>query len=157
MRGTPELTTVEVRSHFVAAGLNAQTPGATVPSALPDPRSLFVQVHYSFMPLPAEPMATRRADDARLGHFTTTVQDYSDDLARKPQAALRQPLALGQEGPGGGAVRARHAHHLLAGPQHSRGLPGHYHQRPPCWPGTKAFERIGFKQRDRGEAAHRNG
>jgi len=55
-----------------------------VPRALPDPRSLFVTTHYSLAKLPDTPTAPRRAD-ARIGHFVTVVNDFSDDLARTPR------------------------------------------------------------------------
>ena len=46
---------------------------------------MFLGFYYSFMPLPAEPMHSRRADD-RIGHFVSTSQDYSDDVT--PTTAL---------------------------------------------------------------------
>jgi hypothetical protein len=49
------------------------------PSTLPDPRSMFLGFYYSFMPLPAQPMHSRLADD-RVGHFITTSYDFSDDV-----------------------------------------------------------------------------
>jgi hypothetical protein len=46
---------------------------------LPDARSLFVGVYYNFMPLPEQTMRARMADD-RIGHFVTSIDDYTDDL-----------------------------------------------------------------------------
>jgi hypothetical protein len=79
----------EVSQHFATAGIAAGggapgTPMSTVPQSVPDPRSLFITVHYSLSALPDKPMPTRAAD-ARVGYFTSTVADFSDDLARTPR------------------------------------------------------------------------
>ena len=75
-------------------------------SATPDPRSFFVGLTYSFLPLPETPMAARRADP-RVGHFTTAFTDLSEvrnpsqrvhfvnrwRLEKKdPAAALSEPV-----------------------------------------------------------------
>ncbi|MEY2653587.1 MAG: hypothetical protein RLZZ524_615, partial [Pseudomonadota bacterium] len=114
VRVQPELLVVELQNHYAAPNLSfpqgAPTPPGTpqpsLPSALPDPRSLFVRLHYSLTRLPTEPMRPRPADQ-RIGHFTTVVQDHSDDLARNakvrhvnrwrlekkdPNAALSEPV-----------------------------------------------------------------
>ncbi|MEJ7669392.1 MAG: zinc-dependent metalloprotease [Casimicrobiaceae bacterium] len=72
---------------------------------LPDPRSLFLGLQYSFAKVP-EPMRPRLADP-RIGHFTDEVWDFTDDqryTARKnyvsrwrlekkdPSAALSEPV-----------------------------------------------------------------
>ena len=41
-------------------------------------------MHYSLAKLPSQPMPARLAD-ARVGHFTTSVVDFSDDIARNPR------------------------------------------------------------------------
>ncbi len=88
VRTQPDLLAVQVQSHFATGSLSEAQPGAavspSVPRTLPDARSLFVQIHYSLSRLPEKPMAPRAAD-ARLGHFLSTVDDYSDDLARTPR------------------------------------------------------------------------
>ena len=114
VRNQPELLVFELQNHYAAPNLNFPQGGPTppgspqpsLPSAVPDPRSLFVRLHYSLTRLPAEPMRPRPADQ-RIGHFTTVVQDYSDDLARNakvrhvnrwrlekkdPNAALSEPV-----------------------------------------------------------------
>jgi hypothetical protein len=58
-------------------------PVPQMPNTLPDPRSMFLGVHYSLAALPAQPMAPRRADP-RIGYFTTTVLDFGDDTMRTP-------------------------------------------------------------------------
>jgi hypothetical protein len=86
LRVKPEGVTLQVLAHFATGSINPPQlggPGATVPSAVPDPRSLFVTLHYALLPLPEEPMRSRAAD-ARLGHFAATQWDFSDDLSRSP-------------------------------------------------------------------------
>lgn len=84
-------TVFEVQQHFATAAISAPSaatglgqPAPTVPRTLPDPRSLFVQVHHSLSALPEQPMRTRPAD-ARVGYFATTVVDFTDDLSRTPR------------------------------------------------------------------------
>lgn len=93
VRGTADELVFEVQAHFATAVLAQATatptpvPAAMRPSeplTLPDARSLFLGLHYTFARLPAEPMTPRRADP-RIGHFTTSVADFSNDLARTPQ------------------------------------------------------------------------
>ena len=80
---------LQVLAHFATGAIAVAAPNApagavpTVPFTVPDPRSLFVTLHYALTPLPAVLMRTRPAD-ARLGHFTTSQWDFSDDLARSP-------------------------------------------------------------------------
>jgi predicted transcriptional regulator len=78
---------IEVQQHFATGSINTTTqPGAapSVPSALPDPRSLFLSVQYTLSPLPVGAAPTRMAD-ARVGYFTSTVADFSNELARNPR------------------------------------------------------------------------
>ena len=83
-------TVFEVQQHFATGAISTPSvsmpgqPAPTVPRTLPDPRSLFVQVQHSLSALPDQPMPTRIAD-ARVGYFTTTVVDFSNDLARSPR------------------------------------------------------------------------
>ncbi len=91
LRNTPEVTVIEVLSHFAAGSIAMAQPGSppgapvpSVPRALPDARSLFMTLHYSLAKLPPQTLQPRPAD-ARIGHFTTAVVDFSDDLARNPR------------------------------------------------------------------------
>ena len=91
VRGKPDLLVLETSNHFATAVIALPQPGApagaplpSVPSGVPDPRSLFLGVHYSLARLPAQAMASRPAD-ARLGHFVSISDDFSDDLARSPR------------------------------------------------------------------------
>ncbi len=91
VRNRPDVTVLEVLNHFATGSIAQPQPGAppaapvpTVPRTLPDARSLFMTMHYSLAKLPPQPMPARLAD-ARVGHFTTSVVDFSDDLARSPR------------------------------------------------------------------------
>ena len=90
LRSKPEAAVLQVLAHFATGGIAAAQAGAapgapvpTIPSTVPDARSLFVTLHYTISPLPAQPMQARAAD-ARIGHFTSTHLDFRDDLARSP-------------------------------------------------------------------------
>lgn len=91
VRGSDVATVIETQSHYYSANILTAIPGAppgapvpSVPRFLPDSRSLLVGLNLSIAPLPAKPMATRRADP-RIGNFTTTLFDFSDDLAVTPR------------------------------------------------------------------------
>lgn len=91
VRSTPEALVLEVLGHYATASISianpALPPNAPQPSAprsLPDPRSLFLQIHYSLAPLPAEAMHGRKADP-RIGYFESGRYDFTDDLQRTPR------------------------------------------------------------------------
>ena len=91
VRGKPDLLVLETSNHFATAVIALPQPGApagaplpSVPSGVPDPRSLFLGLHYSLARLPAQTMTPRPAD-ARIGYFVSTSDDFSDDLARSPR------------------------------------------------------------------------
>ncbi len=108
VRGTPQVTVIETSSHYyngspampAAGGLAALLggPSPTLPRYLPDSRSLLVGLHYSLAPLPATPMPTRAADP-RLGLFTTSVLDFSNDLERTPRQRLVNRWRLEKKDP----------------------------------------------------------
>lgn len=109
VRAKPDLVVFEVTSHYAAPTLAMPTPGGppagapaapapTTPGSLPDTRSMFFGLHYSLGKLPDVPMTPRKAD-ARLGHFTTTVQDFSSDLARTPRRYLVNRWRLEKKDP----------------------------------------------------------
>lgn len=108
-RATPEQLVFEVNQHFASANLATPTPGApsahpgtatspSTPQAVPDPRSLFLTTHYTLSALPAQPMRPRPAD-ARVGYFTTTVTDFTDDLARTPRRHFINRWRLSKKDP----------------------------------------------------------
>jgi hypothetical protein len=89
-RATAEFTSVTVRQHYAIPKLPAPpvaAPGAPPPNPaalpqpprrLPDARSFFIANAYTLSPLPAVPMATRRADP-RVGFFTDAYTDFGND------------------------------------------------------------------------------
>lgn len=92
-RSTPTGLQLDWQQHFVSGTLVTPTPGQAaapgvqppvVPSALPDPRSLFLTVQYTLVPLAEKPVEARMAD-ARVGYFTTTRWDFTSDLSRTPR------------------------------------------------------------------------
>ncbi|MDO9234896.1 MAG: zinc-dependent metalloprotease [Aquabacterium sp.] len=93
----------EVSQHYatssIATGANAPgTPNPSLPLSVPDPRSLFVTVHYSLSALPEKPMPTRPADP-RVGYFTSTVADFTNDLARTPRQRFINKWRLDKKDP----------------------------------------------------------
>lgn len=83
VRGTPDLLVLEVMNHYATAGIALPAPGSSLPGApqnLVDPRSMFIQLHYSLARLPAKAMAPRLADP-RIGHFVEAADNFGDDLA----------------------------------------------------------------------------
>lgn len=113
IHATPEAVSLQVLAHYATGTIAIPQPGTppgapvpTTPRSVPDPRSMFVTMHYTLTPLPDKVMAGRLAD-ARIGYFTSTRFDFSDDLARTPtvryvnrwrlekkdpQAALSEPI-----------------------------------------------------------------
>ncbi|EWS52626.1 hypothetical protein X551_04588 [Methylibium sp. T29] len=85
--------------------------------------------------LRAGPVARAADGAACLRSPHRLLPERAQRFQRRPRAlaapALRQPLASGEEGPGGGAVRAGQAHHLLAGPQHPGQVPRRHQRRHP--------------------------
>ena len=106
VRAQADLVVFEVTSHYAAPSLSFPTPGAappgapapTTPAGLPDARSMFFGLHYSLGRLPEVPMTPRRAD-ARVGHFTTNVQDFTSDLARTPKQRFANRWRLEKKDP----------------------------------------------------------
>jgi hypothetical protein len=149
VRGTPELTVIEVQNHYQTsslsvpqAGMPPGGPAPTMPRTLPDPRSLFVTLHYSLSKLPDAPMAPRRAD-ARVGYFDTVVQDFSDDLARTPKLRYITRWNLQKKDPNAEMSEpVKPITYWL-----DRTIPDKYRDaiRGGILEWNKAFERIGFK------------
>ncbi|MDZ7858367.1 zinc-dependent metalloprotease [Sphaerotilus sp.] len=146
VRAQPDLLVVQVQSHFATAALSVGQPGApvvpSVPKTLPDARSLFVQLHYSLSRLPDKPMAPRAAD-ARIGHFLTTVDDYSDDIARTPRLRHIHRWRLEKQDPAAAlSPPVKPITYWI-----DRSVPERY--RAPITAGilewNKAFEPLGFK------------
>ncbi|MGN7872098.1 zinc-dependent metalloprotease [Roseateles sp. 22389] len=89
-RADEKLTTLNAKVHYFTPRIPAPplvappVPVPTPPQATPDPRSMFMGFVYNFRALPEEKMSPRRAD-GRLGHFTETFTDLSDDLKANPR------------------------------------------------------------------------
>ncbi|WP_028999338.1 zinc-dependent metalloprotease [Azohydromonas australica] len=105
VRSTPEQVVFNVQAHFATATIASATPGAppgapqpSAPDTLPDARSMFLGLYYSLAKLPEAPMKPRKADP-RVGHFTTVVQDFSDDLARTPRQRFVNRWRLEKQDP----------------------------------------------------------
>jgi Met-zincin/Domain of unknown function (DUF5117) len=149
VRGKPDMVALEVLAHFATGSIAipqpGSPPGAPVPSAprsLPDPRSLFMTLHYSIGSLPAEPMAARPSDP-RVGFFSARQQDYSDDLARTPTVRHIQRWRLEKKDPAAELSEpVKPIVYWL-----DRTIPLKYRDAITAgileW--NKAFERIGFK------------
>ncbi len=137
----------EVSQHFATAGIAAGSgapgvPPSTVPLSVPDPRSMFITVHYSLSALPDKPMSTRAADP-RVGYFTSTVADFTDDLARTPRQRFINRWRLEKKDPA--AALSEPVQPIVFWLDLS--IPEAY--RPTITEGilewNKAFEAIGFK------------
>jgi hypothetical protein len=105
VRGKPDLLVIETNNHYATASIAVPQPGMppgapmpTIPSGLPDARSLFLGLHYSLARLPAQPMAARKADP-RVGYFLSIKDDFSDDLARTPRQRVVNRWRLEKKDP----------------------------------------------------------
>ena len=105
VRGAPDEVMFDVTAHYLTQSIAtsfpnapAGTPQPTIPSFIPDARSLFLGLHYSLARLPDKPMATRPADP-RVGYFTTTVADFTDDLSRSPRERFANHWRLEKKDP----------------------------------------------------------
>ncbi len=105
VRGKPDMVALDVLAHYATGSIAVPQPGATpgapapsTPQSLPDPRSLFMTLHYSIARLPAEPMAGR-VSDPRIGYFTARMLDFSDDIARTPTVRHVQRWRLEKKDP----------------------------------------------------------
>ena len=106
IRSDENMTGLQVNAHYFTPRIPAPpavmppVPAAVPhpPTTLPDPRSMFLGFYYSFMPLPAQAMHGRRADD-RIGHFVSTSQDYSDDVTPTTAVHLVERWRLEKQDP----------------------------------------------------------
>ena len=149
VRTTPDIVVLDVLSHFATGsiavpqlGLPPGMPLPLAPRSLPDPRSLFMTIHYSLARLPAVPMKGRRAD-ARVGYFESGQFDFSDDLQRTPRQRYVNRWRLEKKDPD--AVLSEPVKPIVF--WIDRTVPFKY--RPAITAGVlewnKAFEKIGFK------------
>ena len=153
VRGGDSALIIETQTHWFTGSVSSGQPASplaaltgaaapTVPRWLPDTRSLLIGQHLSFLPLPEQPMATRRADP-RVGLFTTRVLDFSDDLTRTPTRRYIARWRLEKKDPAA----------ALSDPVKpiafwiDRNVPHAYREtvRSAILEWNKAFEKIGFR------------
>ncbi len=156
VHSSKDYTNFEVKAHYSTAKLPAPpavssaAPGATPtrPLNLPDARSMFLGYHYSFARLPANPMAPRLADE-RLGHFTSSFWDWSNDL--KPSARVHYVNRWRLEKKDPGAALSEPMEPIVF--WLDRNIPEKYRQavKDGVLEWNKAFEKIGFKHALRAE------
>jgi Met-zincin/Domain of unknown function (DUF5117) len=139
-------TSFEVSLHFAVPKLPAppqdgSTQRSNAPRNTPDARSLFLGYYYNLAPLPA-PMRPRMADE-RVGYFTTSFTDYSDDLQPNPSVHYVNRWRLEKKDPS--AALSEPVKPIVY--WIDRNIPEKYRQAVVDgileW--NKAFERIGFK------------
>jgi len=147
VRAQPDMVTLDVSAHYavgrLAVAASAAAPGAPkVPSALPDPRSLFLGFHYTLAALPEHPMHPRPVDE-RIGHFWVERVDFSNDVARVPINRYVARWRLEKKDPSAALSEPKQPIVYWL----DRTIPERY--RPAVREGilewNKAFERIGFK------------
>ncbi|HEX7440014.1 MAG TPA: zinc-dependent metalloprotease, partial [Caldimonas sp.] len=149
VRGKPDMVALEVLAHYATGSISVPQPGMpsgtpvpTTPQSIPDPRSMFMTLHYSIARLPAEPMAARKSDP-RIGYFTARQQDFGDDLKRTPTVRHVQRWRLEKKDPAAALSEpVKPIVYWL-----DRTIPLKYRGAITAgileW--NKAFERIGFK------------
>jgi hypothetical protein len=149
LRTGPDAVAIQVNAHYAVSRLvqppAAFAPGATVPSVpstLPDPRSLFLGFQYNFARLPDEPMRPRLADP-RVGHFTASRFDYSSDVKLTPYVSYVQRWRLEKKDPAAELSLPKQPIVFWL----DRNIPVRYREVVVAgvleW--NKAFERIGFR------------
>ncbi len=136
-------TGFDVSLHFSVSKMPSPGPDSNVrpPLTTPDPRSLFLGYRYNFAELPA-PMHPRVADE-RVGYFTTSFTDFTNDLDPNPNVHYINRWRLEKKDPN--AALSEPVKPIVY--WIDRNIPVKY--RKPIEEGVlewnKAFERIGFK------------
>jgi hypothetical protein len=144
VRSTKDMATFEVSAHFAMPKLPASDRGGEMrlPDTLEDQRSLFLGYHYSLAKLPDEPMHARRAD-ARVGHFVTRHNEYTNDLAPFPRQYFVNRWRLEKKDPSAALSEPKQPIVYWL----DRSIPVEYRETVKAgvleW--NKAFEKIGFK------------
>jgi hypothetical protein len=141
-------SSVEVSLHFAVPKLPAPPaePGipnrTSPPKNVPDARSLFLGYYYNFAKLPEQPMTPRIADE-RVGYFTQTHVDYTDDIKPNPNVHYVTRWRLEKKDPA--AALSEPVKPIVYWVD--KNIPEKYRQAVVDgileW--NKAFERIGFK------------
>ena len=144
-RALPDRTMFNVNAHYALArpaAASASGSGPSLPSTLPDVRSLFLGFHYTIAKLPDTPMRTRVADE-RIGYFTAERLDFTSDVPRVPVQRFVTRWRLEKNDPAAELSEPKQPIVYWL----DRNIPQKY--REPIREGilewNKAFERIGFK------------
>ena len=149
VRGSAEATVLETQVHFYTGSVGGAggpspsgAPAPQLPRFLPDARSLLVGLHYSLAPLPAEPMK-KRAADPRIGLFTTSVLDFSNDLQASPRQRFVNRWRLEKKDPAAAMSEPLRPITFWI----DRNVPLAYREtvRDAILEWNKAFEKIGFR------------
>lgn len=154
VRGSEHGLMLSNAGHYLANSLAVPAAGAATrpsfPRTVPDARSLFLTVAYEIFALPADPMPVRRADP-RIGYFTTSVADFSDDLDRQPHKHFINRWRLQKQEPA--APLSEPVEPIVF--QIDRSVPEPYRQAitEGVLEWNKAFERIGLRNALRVEQA----
>ena len=151
VRATPVAVVIETQNHyFGGGGAQPQSPLAALlapmtgagPRFLPDSRSMLIGLSYSLAPLPAQPMATRVADP-RVGMFTTSLLDFTDDLQPSPRQRVIKRWRLDKKDPAAAVSEPVQPVTFWI----DRNVPLAYREtvRGAILEWNKAFEKIGFQ------------
>ena len=151
VRAEAGLTTLSTKVHFAVPRIPAPPllpPGAPAPqtppppATTPDARSFFVGFVYNLRELPEQPMAVRAADP-RVGFFTDSYTDLSNDLRANPRVHNLKRWRLEKKDPQAALSEpVKPITYWM-----DRNIPQRYRASVQAgileW--NKAFERIGFK------------
>ncbi len=148
IRQTAEQTSINLSANYVLGRViqppatPGPVPATPPPSTVPDIRSLLLGFNHNFTKLPDAPMRPRLADD-RIGFFTTTRFDYSNDTAFTPRVNYVKRWRLEKSDPAAALSEPKQPIVFWL----DRNIPDRYRATVIAgileW--NKAFERIGFK------------
>ncbi|HEX7155814.1 MAG TPA: DUF5117 domain-containing protein, partial [Burkholderiaceae bacterium] len=150
IRTAEDGTSITVRAHYAVPRLPAPpvtppapgTPRPKPPRSLPDPRSLFLDLTYNLLPLPAPPMRPRLADQ-RVGHFTTAFRDFGNEFGGDHHTHYINRWRLEKQDPAAAVSEPKEP--IVA--WLDKNIPEKYRDavRAGVLEWNKAFERAGFK------------
>ena len=114
----------------------------TAGRVVPDPRSFFLSLAYTFAPLPATPMRVRLADQ-RVGYFTEDFVDFGDEFAGDRRTHYIKRWRLEKKDPTAAISEPKEPIRVVL----DRNIPekwrGAVREGVLAW--NKAFERAGFR------------
>ncbi|MDO9091445.1 MAG: zinc-dependent metalloprotease [Rubrivivax sp.] len=153
-RAQPAGLFLTVRQHYAVPRLPASpvfAPGApppnpaalpNPPSSLPDGRSLFLSLTFNLVPMPAQPMATRKADP-RVGYFTQSFLNFGDDTQEGRRTHFIERWRLEKKDPGAALSEPKEPIRVVL----DRNIPERWRAplREAALEWNKAFEGAGFR------------